>query len=410
MVAVTLLIALGVRVSRLSDDLKRLIAIGLALRVVGALLRYEVLFRFYGGIGDAVGYFHTGVRYSSALYRLDPSIFASTEWWGNQWWGTQFVRWVSGFVIALIGPTMRGEFLFFSLLSFCGLLLFGVAFANAYPHLRQERYLRWLWLLPSLWFWPSSVGKDALVLLSLGLVSAGYVGRGGRPRWLLLLAGLALSTAIRPHVSAAIVIVLAAAQWLSAGHKLTFGRVVQAVALLVLALVGVQQSLGQLGLAGADLEGIHEFAQFRSGLTQTGGSTVSTGSGILGVPMAVINVLFRPFILEAHNLPALLTAFELTFFWLFVLRRRHRVAFALRWWRWDRFLRFALLMSAFYTLMLGLVVGNLGIIARQRVVILPLLLLLLEALPFEGVRRARESRLAWEQRRARAGPRERGRA
>lgn len=394
LVSAAALLLVGVAATRpIPVAVKRLLFLGVLLRIVGSYLRYEVLYRVYDGIGDAVGYYSVGVIYSARLLDFDFSIFSAENWWAGNWWGTQFIRWVSGFVIALIGPTMLGEFLFFSLLAFLGLCFFGLAFSRAYPHLPVYRYLAWLCLWPSLWFWSSSVGKDAILLLAGGLVTAGYVGKRERIQWLLLVPGLLLATAIRPHVAATMVLVMALAQWLSVGKtKLTLWRTAQGVALALLAFVVVQNALTQLGLEDADTEGVQEFIAKRTLLATGGGSAIDAPSGGLAtVPMAFVNILMRPFPWEAHNPQALVASLELVVLWAVVWRRRRRIWTVLRHgWRSDRFLRFALPMAAAYALLIGLVFGNLGIIARQRILVFPFLLVLLEAVPRQVALRQRQ--------------------
>lgn len=387
LVATAALLLAGVaNVLPLPAAVKRLVLVGVLLRILGSFLRYEVLFRVYDGIGDAVGYYSVGLIYSARILDSDFSIFSAENWWAGNWWGTQFIRYLSGFLLIPIGPTMRGEFLVFSLLAFLGLCLFGLAFRRAYPHLPPHRYLAWLCLWPSLWFWSSSVGKDSILLLAGGLVTAGYVGKRERIQWTLLIPGLLLATAVRPHVAAATVLVLVSAQWLGIGKKgLTVGRAVQGAALALLAAFVVTNALGQLGLADADAEGMQELISKRTALATGGGSEIEApAGGLAAIPVAFVNILMRPFFWEAHNFQALLASMELVVFWVVLWRRRRRVWFVLRHcWRSDPFLRFALLMTGAYTIMIGLVFGNLGIIARQRILLFPFLLLLLEAIPRE---------------------------
>jgi hypothetical protein len=70
------------------------------------------------------------------------------------------------------------------------------------------------------------------------------------------------------------------------------------------------------------------------------------------------------------------TAAEITFFWLAVVWRRKDAWALLRTWRDSRFVRFGLPFTIVMALMYGMAFANLGIIARQRAVILPFMLLL----------------------------------
>jgi hypothetical protein len=370
---------LALALSRTWRPVAVVLSLGLALRVAGSIVRYEVLFDFYHGLGDAVRYFQTGNQIALRLMQLDLSVLAPV--YGERLWGTPFVERVSGVVLLLLGPSMRGEFLVFSLLAFVGLLLLIRAFATEGDERSTRRYMVWLCLWPSLWFWPSSIGKEALLTLATGLVIYGYAGPRGRGRIVWLLSGLSLTLLVRPHLAAIFAVSLAASYWFAIGRRWTGWTLMQATLSALLALVVFTQALTQLGLGEADLEGVEEFVQYRSALTAVGGSSIETASsqGLLAVPMAFVNILMRPFPWEAHNLFALISALEITFFWILVWRQRRPVWFALRHWRSSPLLRFALPAIILYVLMLGLTFGNLGIISRQRTLLFPFLFLVLEA-------------------------------
>src|ERR1041385_5778793 len=111
-------------------------------RALGALARYYVLKFWYRGIGDASGYFRYGAKYAESVWQLDFTFLS--RWRGGRWWGTQTVAYISTFVCSVIGPTMRGEFLLFSILSFFGLFLFCKAFRNNYPQSDLKKYAVWV--------------------------------------------------------------------------------------------------------------------------------------------------------------------------------------------------------------------------------------------------------------------------
>lgn len=361
----------------------RLVLLGFALRVFGSLARHQVIFGFYGGLGDAAGYFHEGMEIAHRIWSLDFSFLGEMAALRGSLWGTPFLRVVSGFVLGVIGPTIRGEFLAFSLFAYLGLLLLAVAFARARPEISNAPYLTWLCLWPSLWFWPSSIGKEALVILATGLVVYGYMGRKDRPNVIPLVAGLALALSIRPHFAAVLAVCLAAAYWLTRGRRWTPGTVVQAVLSATVAVWVMGKALTQLGVGDADLEGVREYVQYRSRLTEVGGSSIDPagGQGLLSIPLAFMNILFRPFVWEAHNVFALVSALEMLFFWWIVWRRRGEFWTCLRYWRSDRLLRFAVPFTLLYVMMIGLTFGNLGIISRQRVMVFPFLFLFIESAP-----------------------------
>ena len=71
---------------------------------------------------------------------------------------------------------------------------------------------------------------------------------------------------------------------------------------------------------------------------------------------------------------------------------------SLRAWQQNRLLRFAIPFTFLYVLMIGLTFQNVGIIARQRALVMPMLLLMFVAAPGQGAQsivRPRPRRRVW---------------
>jgi hypothetical protein len=377
-------IALGVANSRLPRTLKHLVYGALAFRVIGSVARYSVLFGLYRGSGDARLYYSRGLEYADALWQLNPGpLFDPANWWGGKWWGTQFVYFPSSFVLTFIGASMPGGFLVFSLLAFVGLCGFVLAFRRTYPDVPVTRYARWLWFFPALWYWPSSIGKEAIVLLGLGLAIAGYAGRNGRINWILLALGVFLVFGIRPQVAAVLILSLMVAHWLSLiSERWTLRNTMQAAVLVGAGLVGIYYSLRFTGIDGFDADGVQSYMEDNKGRNVGGGSAIEAADvGLAGIPFALATILFRPFPWEVRNAMVLITCLEIMGFWMIVWFRRRSFANALRHWRRDRLLRVAVPFILIYSITLGMVIGNMAIVARQRIFLFPFLFLLVEAAP-----------------------------
>jgi len=346
----------------------RLIVLAIALRILGSLARYEILYRVYDGIGDSRTYYAHGLSFAEKLWDRDLSVLGFGQWFGiGRWWGTDFVNNVSGLVISVIGPTMRGEFLVFSMLGFIGLYLAARGILDLIPRPSVVRYAAWIWLWPSLWYWPSSVGKEAIIVFATGLFFFGYVGRGGRIRWVYYLTGAALAFAIRPHYAAFLLLVSGLTHWLGSWQRISVRHVLEAGIVVVLALLALSGMNALFGIDRADLEGMQEFQAVRAQNTLIGGSSLgSLPSGIRGLPAAFVNAWVRPFPWEVRGLISLLPMIELWVLWWFIWRKRRPLLSAISHWRENQLLRFALVAIVGYTLMIGYTFGNLGIIARQR--------------------------------------------
>jgi hypothetical protein len=394
LVILVIFMAAVVASSRLSDVVKMLLCAGLGLRLVGALTRYEVLFKFYDGSGDARVYYKTGLLHAEYFKRLDVSqVFDSSAWWGGTFPGTQFVRFVSGGVLTIIGPSLRSEFVVFSLLAFAGLLAFAVAFARSYPRINLGRYLVWIMLFPSLWYWPSSVGKEAILLLGIGITVLGFVGRGGRVNWIVIVTGLLLVYATRPQVLGILLVAILLSQW-SFSEAWSLGKIIHTIGVVAVCVMGIWYTSKSLGIEQFDVEGIQSYVESEKGREATGGTQVNpVGTKLTAAPVAFFNVLFRPLPWEATNVMVLLSSVETLSLWIIVARRRKNLLSTVRNWRSDRLVRLSILFIGFYAIALGMMVINLGVIARQRVFLFPFVFLLLEASSHAAKRRAPVRRL-----------------
>ena len=381
---------------RMRPAAARLFLAALGLRIFGGLARFQVLETFYAGVGDATGYFGRGWTVAKMIWTVSvPWTHAGFWYYRGKWWGTAMVDKVSGLVLAVIGPSIRGEFIAFSVLAFVGIYAATTAFRRVQPG-QTLAYARIVWLWPSLWFWPSSVGKEAIIVLAMGLVTLGYVGRRGQPQWTLLGFGLALAFIIRPHVAAVLALALLAGYWLGTWDRATGRRLLEAAVAAVVAVAALYGMQAQFGLLDADLEGVREFVDEAQAQTLQGGSSIGTmPGGVLGLAFAFVNLWMRPFPWEAHNLTSLVSSLEIVALWVLVVLYRRHVFWAVRRWWTHPLLRFAVPLWLGYTLMIGLTFGNLGLIARQRAPLFLFLFMIVLAAPAvraKAVRRPAEVR------------------
>lgn len=383
MFALMFLIGVVISRTRLPQRAKLVLYAALALRVVGAAGRESIA-------ADAVVYYKWGLRYAEYFGRFDLSPIFDPALWRGTWLGTNIIGYPAGFFIALIGPTRFGVFLGFALLAFAGVFAYALAFRRAFPRASYVKYWAWLFLFPSVWFWPSSIGKEAIMMLGMGLAMLGYVGNGRRENWSLLVLGLGIVFLVRAEVAAVIVLALVLAHWLNF-QDWSPGRLLQGSIILSVGLAGIWFALQSAGAASLDAETLEGFVEQNAANADTGGSAIGTVAvGPAGIPIAMMNVLFRPFLWEAHNVAALISALELTFMWGLLWFRRREFRAMLQVWRQHRVLRFALPFVLLYVIALGMNLTNLGLIARQRTLVFPLFFLLFEAgTMFAVPRRAR---------------------
>ena len=175
--------------------------------VVGAVTSHYVNEAFYKGSSDANRYDKAAALLVGPLRK---GIFENL----GEISGTRFTEVLTGVVQAVIGETRIGTFLVFSAFGFIGLCLLYVAFCEALPDGDRTLYRRLLFLTPTMWFWPSNIGKEAFLLLCIGAASLGLVRLFAGHLSGLVIGGLGLwgTIVVRPHVALVLLAGLALAR------------------------------------------------------------------------------------------------------------------------------------------------------------------------------------------------------
>lgn len=379
MLILVFLTAILVVCSRLPTFVKQIICVALVLRVIGAALRYRILFDFYTR-GDALRYYERGLAHAEAFRNLEFSALLELVKTGD--WGTPFLELLSGVVLTFLGTSLFAEFLVFALGSLVGLICFGVAFQRSNPVSAWYKYLAVIMVFPSLWFWPASVGKEATIMLGLGISVMGFVGKDQKIQWPFMLGGGLLVYAVRPELAAVLAAAMLFSQWFSLTGRWTVQKVIQTVVFSAIALYGLRFATSYMGIEEWGLEGVRSYVETDPSRRAMGRTNVTAiGISLLQTPLAAVNVLLRPFPWEVTNIMVLASSLEVIGFLILTVVRRRNLMRSLRHWRSDRLLRLAVIMTVLYPVALGMMVVNLGIIARQRVLLYPFLFVLLEAQP-----------------------------
>jgi hypothetical protein len=382
-VLLILSIPIANRAARLDGDrIGRIVLVAAALKIfVAPLLRYWMAYGLYGGVADASRY-HVAGTVLAPLFR--HGIYRDL----GQISGTRFLEILTGQVYAFIGPTRLGGFMIFSWISFLGLYLFYRAFRIAYPDGDGRRYALLVFFFPTLFFWPSSIGKDAFMIFVLGAASFGaaqlVTGRFRGLVWLSL--GVFGTAVVRPHMALILGagLVVAAPIAVLRGtdrerdHRSRLGSTVLLLALILSGstLVGVAQNFFHLDSLNAQTtqEQLDEVTR-RSGESGATFTPISPNSPA-GFVWAGVTVLFRPFPGEVRNAQGMVTSLEgLLLLGLCLLAVRRFVRLPREILR-RPYAAFALVYTFAFIYAFSSIV-NFGILARQRSQLLPLVLVLL---------------------------------
>lgn len=382
-------VALLRSIGRSDDDpvLVRIFQWGFAAKVVGALVRHFVNTVVYDGNGD-FGVYKRGAAELATLFRAGEltAVAPGLESYPPE---SQRVALVLGVVFLVTGASTLAGIFVFTTICYWGQVLMCRALRRAVPEADHRHYTALVMFLPSLLYWPSSIGKDALMIGVIGLATyGGAVLLSPRPRLsglVVFLVGVAGLGMIRPHLSLIAVSALALASGVgavsrarAAGVRTSAVRLVAVVVLLGAAVAATTQVSQVLGDGAADERSLTDVLERTADQTSIGGSSFEPAqvSSIVDLPAAALTVLFRPFPWEASSATALLSAVEgLVLLGIVVAGWRRLRA-------WPRAARHApyLVYATAFTVVFVVAfsyVGNFGILARQRTQMLPFFLVLL---------------------------------
>ena len=347
---------------------------GFCLKIIGVMVRYHVAAKVYG-TGDFFDYDKWGARIAAGLREGHmitlPGRFA----------GTNFIRIFTGVIYAVSPSSLMSGFLVYGWLSFIGLVFFWRAYRIAISTRRDMVYLTWLVVLPSLLYWPSSIGKDAYMVLAMGITAYGaaciLVNRL-TPGLVALSIGFVGMCLVRPHIALVACGGLLLASLVRRNRGGAGRRILGLIFVVVAAVVVVQVSSTFFGIQTFNRTSIQRQITDTSKSTGEGGSEFKPVivTSPLKFPAAAATVLYRPLPFETHSFQETLTAIECAMLALLTIAFLPRIWRALRRSRDYPYLMFCVgALLVFIIAFSGF--SNFGLLARQRAVVQPLLLVFL---------------------------------
>jgi hypothetical protein len=267
------------------------------------------------------------------------------------------------------------------------------AFVIACPEGNRRRYALLVFFLPSLLFWPSSIGKEAWMTLGIGLAAWGAARvlthrRGGITAAALGLAALA---EVRPHIA----LILAIAAFMAIlfrrppkGATVTspLAKLAVIVAAGMALIVVMNQTESFFNLDTFNADSVQATLDRASSQTSEGGSvfdssTPKTDFSPSELPMATVSVLFRPFPWEAHNSQSLIAGVEGAALLLLFVFSGRRLIGAIRSFIRTPYVVLCTVYSVVFIYGFSSF-ANFGVLTRQRVQVLPFVLVLICLPPF----------------------------
>jgi hypothetical protein len=344
------------------------------LKIVGAWIRYWIAADYYH-TGDFYDYDKWGQRIAEGL-RHGHLITMS-----GRLAGTDFMRYVTGFIYLVTPARMFSGFIVYAFLSFIGFIFFWRAYRLAISNENDVRYLKWVVLLPSLIYWPSAIGKDAFIVLAAGVASYGaarLVTGKFIPAVLPLGLGIAGMLFVRPHVALVVCAGLVAAIFVGRKQQSLFNTLLSMGVVVAVAVVALHSASSFFGVSNFNPANIAKTLSDVSAHSEQGGSAFSPiiASNPIKYIGSAFTVLYRPMLFEAHSPPEMATAVEGLVLFILTIKTFKRSARAIRQSRSKPYFAYSLgAILLFIFAFSG--ISNFGILARERTVIEPLLLVFL---------------------------------
>jgi hypothetical protein len=353
----------------------KVMTVSLILHLLAAPAQIFVTQHFYHGISDWTRYTHQGALLAPDFRHFNFTLAGANV---RQIVNDGSVSIATGIVMTLVGANDLATFLVFSWLSFLGAVLFFRAFSLTFRGADPHRYALLVFFFPSLIFWTADASKEAIMTIALALVAYGTAKILARQKggFVLLIPGSVLAFYIRPNelvlILAAFVVALVVP---TANVRQNYGgvrRVIGVIFCAVLLLVSFKLTQHYLVRNGS-VSGQLQTTSKNNSLAGSGGIPYSTNPATY--PRDVYEVLLNPLPVNFHGFGELIAAAEntlllgLLFTSLRQLRMIPRAAFA------RPYVMMCLVYSASFFYAFA-ALGNLGLIERERSMLLPFFLVL----------------------------------
>jgi hypothetical protein len=359
-------IALILHLTRNNRRLQHIMLVGLAAKMAAT-----GLYIFYFGMAgaDTTTYYRAGRKIAESFDATGSWSHATTVV------GTEAISQLIALLIEVIGPSFSTFSVIFASIAFWGCYLYYRTFLISLPNGDRGLLAILLFLFPSSVLWTAAIGKDAVIAFSLALAFYGCarLARNAGVRGVMLIgAGLVGVLLIRPHIALMMIVAIVTAYGFGRARGGITGALVKFVALPIIVLFSYYTLFQTQEFLGANDLGVgaKRFEMVQRN-TSIGNSVVATG--FVYAPV----LFFRPLPWEISSPSLAVTGAEGILLLVFVFLRRSSLIVSIKeHWRSPVVLAILLFVAGFCIVFSG-TIGNLGILARQRVMVLPPFFILL---------------------------------
>lgn len=281
--------------------------------------------------------------------------------------------------------------LIFVFLSFIGLFaLFKVL--SEYFTQNKLILVLFIFLMPSTIFWSSAILKESLVVFSLGMLIYFFnklLKTFSFTSLFFFLFFSALLSVSKMYIFILIIPAIISLILIKFITKIKPWIIVAGIHFLILILYFNSEYFLSYNFSEITVAKQHNFINLLKSLNVPAGSSIeipllsdSVISFIKNTPNALINSLFRPHILEAHNLTSMLAAIENLFLFILIII----MILFFKKEKWNNWMWFSISFSIMLLVLIGLTTPVLGALVRYKIPALPFILyILISFIDFEKI-------------------------
>jgi hypothetical protein len=350
------------------------VALGAKLAACGGFM--YLAFNVYNGSADSLHFGQMAETLARGFTSFDqaPVLYP--------FWSTNFVIMLISWVYIAFGVSFQTVTVLFAMIGYAGQFFLYRAFRTAFPDQEPYTFAMMVFLLPSIVFWSAPAGKDAIILLGVGLTSYGFAllnKHGGARGYLIVAAGLGVCMLVRPHIALLLALSLVIPYVFGEHLTGTSGMILKVATLPVFAY-----ALFYLASQASTFLSVSDFSQTRQ-LAERVGDANATGGSSFGSSSISVRLLlgpfliFRPFPWEVRNFQSAIASLEAAGLALYCYRRRYNLIANMRFWRKNAFVGFVVCYSFGFIVVFSAAMTNLGLLARQRIMMVPVALMVFAA-------------------------------
>jgi len=309
---------------------------------------------------------------SRAYFKKVVFNYRGDNWSDFYGTSTTFIEWVAYPFIRYLGFSFPAMMILFSFLGFLGFIYFYVFFKENLRFKHQflgVDLLTFIFFLPNLHFWSSSLGKGSIIFLGIGLFFYGISKI--RTRIAAIVIGGFIIYHVRPHIMF-VILVSSAIGFVFSNRRVSF-------IWRTLFLIGASIAFFFIYRDVLTLVGINDEEVITEGLdlTHRAQELTKATSGVditnYSLPMQLFTFLYRPLFIDAPGALGIIVSFENVLYLLLTMKILNlsglRFMFSSDFLAKSAFLSFLTVSIA-----LAQIAGNLGLAMRQKSQVMILLL------------------------------------